>query len=250
MQRTNKSNPKTPTPTPCATQEPMSTQLVLQQAGFLGDSLPNPASQLTEQSINAMGPDEMCRMLINTMDPDEMRRMLLRRASQAVQDKYGSEIEADSTLHRPATSEQAQDERDDWEDLGSETDSEDGSDQDDQDEAQLEGAIPEPEATQDDRDVPHRADRQVSNWAANPHRAPLHRAMGITADMDSRSQEQLSRDLRRDVRRLACIDFKKTWTELKGEGKTEEMTDSMPTPLPLVLLPALLIRCRQGSWKG
>ena len=74
---------------------------------MLSDSLPNPASQLTEQRIN-------------TMDPDKMRRMLLRfaavgRASQAVTDNYGSETESevDSTLRHPAASEQAQDERSD-----------------------------------------------------------------------------------------------------------------------------------------
>ena len=51
MQRANRnSNPKTPTSMPSATGEPVSTQAVLQQAGLLGDSLPNPASQLTEQS--------------------------------------------------------------------------------------------------------------------------------------------------------------------------------------------------------
>ena len=72
MQRANRnSNLKTPTFVPRATRDPVSTQAVLQQAGLLGDSLPNPASQLTEQ---------------------------------------------------------AQDERSDWEDLGLETESEDGSD--------------------------------------------------------------------------------------------------------------------------
>ena len=34
-------------------------------------------------------------------------------------------------------------------------------------------------------------------------------------NMDSRTQEWLSRDLRRAIRQLASIDFSKTWTELK-----------------------------------
>ena len=72
MQRANRnSNPKTPNSIPSATGEPISTQAILQQAELPGDSLSNPASQLTEQ---------------------------------------------------------AQDERSDWEDLGLETESEDGSD--------------------------------------------------------------------------------------------------------------------------
>ena len=51
MQRANRNfNPKTPNSIPRATGEPISTQVILQQAGLLGDSLPNPASQLTKQA--------------------------------------------------------------------------------------------------------------------------------------------------------------------------------------------------------
>ena len=51
MQRADRnSNPKTSTSMPSATGELTSTQAVLQQRGLLGDSLPNPASQLTEQA--------------------------------------------------------------------------------------------------------------------------------------------------------------------------------------------------------
>ena len=51
MQRPNRNSiPKTPHFIPSATGEPISTQAILQQAGLLGDSLPNPASQLTEQA--------------------------------------------------------------------------------------------------------------------------------------------------------------------------------------------------------
>ena len=35
-----------------------------------------------------------------------------------------------------------------------------------------------------------------SNWAADPKKALLRRFMGIPADMDSKSQESLSRDFR------------------------------------------------------
>ena len=50
VQRANRnSNPKTPNSIPSATGEPISTPAILQQAGFLCDSLPNPASQLTGQ---------------------------------------------------------------------------------------------------------------------------------------------------------------------------------------------------------
>ena len=49
-----------------------------------------------------------------------------------------------------------------------------------------------------------------SGWVTDPKQALLRRSMGISADLDSKSQEIKSRDLRREVRRLAGIDFKKT----------------------------------------
>ena len=54
--------------------------------------------------------------------------------------------------------------------------------------------------------------------------------MGISEDMDSKSQESLSRDLRRVVRRCSEIDFTKTWTKMEREGETEEMVTSMSNP--------------------
>ena len=68
------------------------------------------------------------------------------------------------------------------------------------------------------------------NWVADPKKALLRRSMGISADVDSMSQEVQSRDLRREVRALAGIDFTKTWTELENEGKTEGMISSTSTP--------------------
>ena len=57
MQRANRSsNPKTPNSIPSATGEPIRTQAILQQAGLLGESLPNPASQLTEQAEDERRP--------------------------------------------------------------------------------------------------------------------------------------------------------------------------------------------------
>ena len=44
------------------------------------------------------------------------------------------------------------------------------------------------------------ANRRTGNWAANPNSASILWAMRITAGMDSRTQELLSRDLRRDIR--------------------------------------------------
>ena len=70
-----------------------------------------------------------------------------------------------------------------------------------------------------------------SNWAADPKKALLWRFMGIPASMDSRSQESLSRDFRREVPRFAGIDFTKTWTELEREGETEGIITSMSNPL-------------------
>ena len=68
------------------------------------------------------------------------------------------------------------------------------------------------------------------NWVADPKKALLWRSMGIPADLDSRSQEVLSRDFRRDVRQIARIDLKKTWTELEQEGETEGMIAHISTP--------------------
>lgn len=72
----------------------------------------------------------------------------------------------------------------------------------------------------------------ASNWSSDPGKAQLRRQMGISADLDSRTQEQQSREFRREVRRLAGIDFSKTWTELEKEGKTEAMICSILPPPP------------------
>ena len=90
-----------------------------------------------------------------------------------------------------------------------------------------------------------------SNWAADPKKALLRRFMGIPADMDSKSQESLSRGFRREVRRFAEIDFTKTWTELGREGETEEMITSISNPLlPSGFNSPILTSCRQESLKG
>ena len=68
--------------------------------------------------------------------------------------------------------------------------------------------------------------------------------MGITADMESTAQERLSRKFRGDVRRIAGIDFAKTWTNLEHEGETEDMIMSISTPLPLILFPPILMAGR------
>ena len=60
------------------------------------------------------------------------------------------------------------------------------------------------------------------SWVTDPKKALLRRSMGIGANVDSKSQEVQSRDLRREVRRLAGIDFSKTWTELETKGKQKE----------------------------
>ena len=69
-----------------------------------------------------------------------------------------------------------------------------------------------------------------SSWVTDPKKALLRRSMRIGAGVDSKSQEVQSRDRRREVRRLAGIDFSKTWTELENEGKTEGMISSTSTP--------------------
>ena len=68
------------------------------------------------------------------------------------------------------------------------------------------------------------------NWIADPKKALLWRSMGIPTDLDSRSQEVLSRDFRRDMRQIARIDLKKTWTELEKDGETEGMIARISTP--------------------
>ena len=67
---------------------------------------------------------------------------------------------------------------------------------------------------------PHSA----SSWRSDPDKAQLRRQMGIGADLDCHAQELETRNFRQQVRGLAGIDFSKTWTELKNEGKTEAMT--------------------------
>ena len=68
------------------------------------------------------------------------------------------------------------------------------------------------------------------NWVADPKKALLRRSMGIPAVLDSRSQEVLSCDFRGDVRQIARIDLKKTWTELEKDGETEGMIARISTP--------------------
>ena len=51
-------------------------------------------------------------------------------------------------------------------------------------------------------------------WVSDPTKAKLRRLMGIGADLDSKTQSDKSRDLRREVRMLADIGFNMTWTEL------------------------------------
>ena len=58
-------------------------------------------------------------------------------------------------------------------------------------------------------------------WVSDPTKAKLRRLMGIGADLDSKTQSDKSRDLRREVRMLADIGFNMTWTELTYEGKTD-----------------------------
>ena len=64
--------------------------------------------------------------------------------------------------------------------------------------------------------------------------------MGISADLDPKLQEELSREFRKEVRKLANIDFAKTWTQLSREGKTEGMISSKST-LPFPFAMALMI---------
>ena len=67
--------------------------------------------------------------------------------------------------------------------------------------------------------------------------------MGIPPNMGSADQERLSHKLRGEVRRLAGIDFTKTWSNFE-RGETEEMVKSITTPLPLILFPQILIESR------
>ena len=69
--------------------------------------------------------------------------------------------------------------------------------------------------------------RLAPSWVSDPDRALLRRHMGITADLDEKTQEQQSRGFRHDVRQKAGIDFSKTWTQLESEGKTEGMICSI-----------------------
>ena len=96
-----------------------------------------------------------------------------------------------------------------------------------------------------------RSPQSASDWTSDPDRAQLRRQMGISADLDGKTQEQQSRDFRREVRRLAGIDFSKTWTELEREGKTEAMICSIspPTP-PSSQFPTILIWCYKVWWTG
>ena len=76
--------------------------------------------------------------------------------------------------------------------------------------------------------------------------------MGITAYMESTAQERLSRKFRGEVRRLAGIDFTKTWTDLEREGKTDDMIMSISIPLLLqvILFAPILIESWQELWKA
>lgn len=79
----------------------------------------------------------------------------------------------------------------------------------------------------------NRGQQSASSWTSDPARALLRRHMGITADLDAKTQVQQSRSLRREVRRLSGIDYSKTWKQLENEGKTEDMIDSISPPLLL-----------------
>ena len=57
-----------------------------------------------------------------------------------------------------------------------------------------------------------RSQRLAPSWVSDPDRALLRRHMGITADLDEKTQEQQSLGVRYDVRQKAGIDFSKTWT--------------------------------------
>ena len=64
-------------------------------------------------------------------------------------------------------------------------------------------------------------------WVFDPDRALLCRHMGITADLDDKTQKQQSWGFRRDVCQKAEIDFSKIWTQLESEEKTEGMVCSI-----------------------
>ena len=252
MQHSNKSNPTRPSNLkPIAIGSLLDTQALLQQAGFgLRDSqsLPSPPLQFTPESINAMDP-EKCK---------ELLQMLTDRVSQSesadlVTYISESEFEEESTPHHPAASEQAQDELDDWEDAqlesqGSGTHSEDEQ-EGDSDRGVGHNSFPVETYQGGPQEV---GSHPARDWATDPNRAHLRRAMGITADMESTAQERLSRKFRGEVRRLAGIDFTKTWTDLEHEGKTDDMIMSISTPLLLqvILFAPILIESWQELWKA
>ena len=62
----------------------------------------------------------------------------------------------------------------------------------------------------------NRDQQSASSWVFDPNQASLRRHMGITADLDKKTQEKLSRGFWRDVRQLPGIDFRKTWTQLES----------------------------------
>ena len=70
----------------------------------------------------------------------------------------------------------------------------------------------EPKDEQGSRDDSQESGRGAGGleWVTNTNKAPLRRAMGITADMDSKTQNVESRDKRQEVRRLAGTDYFKT----------------------------------------
>ena len=110
--------------------------------------------------------------------------------------------------------------------------------------------LPEPDDSQgvDNRavqDGPPEVDHRpgVRDWATSLNKAHLRRAMGITPDMGSTDQERLSRRRWGEVRRLAGMDFTKTWTDLE-HGEREQMVKSISAPFPLILFSQILIE----SW--
>ena len=74
------------------------------------------------------------------------------------------------------------------------------------------------------------------NWVADPKKALLRQSTGISTDLDSKSQEVLSCDFRRDVRQIAKIDLKKTWTKLEKDGETKGMITRISTPFATFIL--------------
>ena len=61
-----------------------------------------------------------------------------------------------------------------------------------------------------------------SNWAGGPKKALLRQFMGIPADMDSKSQESLSRNFKREVRRLPGLTSQRPGPSWRGKGKLKE----------------------------